>query len=186
MEDLINSFKDTLAEGMDKIAEVYEISEDNIPEFLEKVAEELEHSIITNGLSKEANFGGDFAKSFGGNPVGSAALGIGSTLASGALMGLGSMAVNKIGKSFGSSSNRMAYEDSLRRAVSGSEILREADPQKVKRLGDAIYQAGPTVAANASLLTNLLVNSIYGDSLDLPTAAAVAKLEVDLQKARDM
>lgn len=196
MNDLIKGFKDTLSQGMDKIASEYQIDPSNYDEFLVKVAEEFETSVKANGLDKEALFGSAFsagAAAAGKIPAGSltsklgyglgaAAIGVGATLGANAIQGLASMAVNKVGNMFGAASNRSAYEHSLAQAIAGSEILTNADPMKVKRMADSIFTFAPTVAADSNVLTNILVNAIHGDSIDLQTVRAVTELEEKLSK----
>lgn len=197
MNDLIKGFKDTLSQGMDKIASEYQIDPSNYDEFLVKVAEEFETSVKANGLDKEALFGKAFSAGAAaaakiphglslssklGYGLGTAAIGVGATLGANAIQGLASMAVNKVGNMFGASSNRSAYEHSLAQAIAGSEILTNADPMKVKRMADSIFMFAPTVAADSNVLTNILVNAIHGDSIDLQTVRAVTELEEKLSK----
>ncbi|CAL9984635.1 hypothetical protein VPHD148_0275 [Vibrio phage D148] len=179
MQELIQGFKETLTDGMDKVASAYDIPEDQYSDFIEACGVELERSLSVNGLDKEASFGRDFAGAFGGEAVGKAALGLGM----GALGGLGAMAVKKVSKGFGASSNRAGYDTALQKAISSSEVLQN-DPQKAKMMGDSIFGFAPTVAQDANVLRNILDNSIYGDSIDLQTIKAVTELEEKLKKSQ--
>lgn len=179
MQELIQGFKETLTAGMDKIASAYDIPEDQHADFIEACGDELERSLAVNGMDKEAGFGSDFAAAFGGKEVGKAALGMGAT----ALGGLGAMAVSKVSKGFGASSNRAAYDAALQKAISSSEVLQN-DPQKAKRMGDSVFGFAPTVASDANVLRNILDNAIYGDSIDLQTVRAVTELEEKLNKMK--
>lgn len=189
MKELIQGFTETLTAGIEKVASAYGIPEYQHTEFIEKVAEEFERSLVLNGMEKEASFAsgfgsamkGAFSGTGGGIAMGTAALGVGGALASGAISGLASMAVNKVSKGFGMSSNRAAYDLALQKAIRNSEILQN-DPQKAKMMGDSIFGFAPTVAADSNVLTNILVNAIHGDSIDLQTIRAVAELEEKLTK----
>ena len=173
MNETIQGFKEGTLAGFDKIAEAYNIPADYYDEAKEQLAIEID------GMDKEAGFGADFATSFGGGPVGKAALGLGM----GALGGLGAMAVHKIGKAFGAAVGRAGYDAAFRTAMKNSEILQN-DPQKAKRMVDTVFGFAPTVACDANVLTNILVNSIHGDSIDLQTVKAITELEEKLAKIK--
>ena len=111
--------------------------------------------------------------------MGKAALGLGI----GALGGLASMAVNKIGRVFGATANRASYDRAFRTAMKDSEILQN-DPMKAKRMADTIFGFAPMVASDPNVLSNILVNSIHGDSMDLQTVRAVTELEEKLTKMK--
>ena len=179
MQDTIKGFQETLNTGMDKVAAAFDIPEENYAEFVKAAGEELERTLLVNGLDKEAGFGSDFAQAFGGKEVGKAALGMGAT----ALGALGAMAVSKVAKGFGAYSNRAAFDTALQKAISSSEVLQN-DPEKAKRLATSIFSFAPTVASDANVLRNILDNSIYGESLDLQTVKAVTDLEEKLTKMR--
>ena len=174
---MIQGFKSTLVEGMDKIASVYGIEDGKREDFVNECADEFERSISITGMNKEAGYGADFLSAFGGEHVGGAALTLGAT----ALTGLGALAVKKVSDRFGSSSDRMGYQVALQKAIQSSEVLQN-DPQKAKRMGDTIFSFAPTVAQDANVLRNILDNAIYGDSIDLQTVKAVTDLEEKLRK----
>ena len=177
MQELINGFKSTLSEGMDKVASVYDIPSDQYGEFVEACGDELERSLISNGMAKEAGYGADFVSAFGGAKVGDKMLGLGAA----ALGGLGVLAVKKVSDSFGGASNRTGYNLALQKAIQSSEVLQN-DPAKAKRMGDTIFGFAPTVAQDSNVLRNILDNAIYGDSIDLQTVRAVTELEEKLKK----
>ena len=158
-------------QGFDKIAEAYEIPESRQPAAKEALREEL---------MKTASYGSEFASAFAGDKVGKAALGLGA----GALLGLGSMAVQKIGRAFGKIKGRTGFDIAFRKALEESEILQN-DPMKAKRMAMTIYGFAPTVASDANVLTNILVNSIHGSSIDLQTVKAITELEEKLVKMRE-
>lgn len=174
MNETIQGVTDTLLSGFEKIASAYEIPAEYHEEAKAALSGEVEL------LAKEAGWGGDFAgAAFGGGAVGKAALGLGAS----AIAGLGAMAVNKIGSAFGAQANRASFDQAFKTALSNSEILQN-DPQKAKRMADTIFGFAPTVAADANVLTNILTNSIHGDSMDLQTVKAVTELEEKLTKMK--
>ena len=157
-------------QGFDKIAEAYEIPLSRQPAAKEALREEL---------TKTASYGSEFASAFAGDKVGKAALGLGA----GALIGLGSLAVQKIGRAFGKIKGRTGFDISFRKALEESEILQN-DPMKAKRMAMTVYGFAPTVASDPNVLTNILVNSIHGSSIDLQTVKAITELEEKLVKTR--
>lgn len=180
MQELIQGFKETLSAGIDKVASVYDIPEDQHAEFISACGDELERSLAINGMDKEAGIASFMGQELGktvGDEVLKKGIGLGAT----ALGGLGLMAINKVSKGFGASSNRAAYDTALQKAISSSEVLQN-DPQKAKKMGDSIFSFAPTVASDANVLRNILDNAIYGDSIDLQTVRAVTELEEKLNK----
>lgn len=165
MKDTIQGYKATLSAGIEKVAS--DIPADQHQVFIEKCAEEFERLITITGMDKEAGFD---------------AGGLGQSLATAGLTALGGLAFNKVRKGFGDSANRTAYERALETAIARSEILTAADQDKIRRMADSIYSFAPKVASDANVLTNILVNASYMDSLDLQTVKAVTELEEKLNK----
>lgn len=194
MNETINGLKSTLVDGFEKVASAYDIPEEFREEARDALAAELD------GLEKEASFGTQFLhgaghalKRVGGlrgtvgsrlaAGAGAGAVMVGGVLAADAIRGLASMAVNKVGQMYGASSNRAAYEQAFRTALGNSEILQN-DREKAKHMADTIFGFAPTVASDANLLTNILTNSIHGDSMDLQTVRAVTELEEKFNKMK--
>lgn len=186
MKELIQGFKEGLQGGMDKIASEYGIEEHDRDSFIDAVTAEFEQSITAEGIDKEASYGAAFGSALKGGLGGAATGGALATgvlgLGGAALTGLGALAVKKVGKSFGASSNRAAYDHAFQEALRRSELLQQADPAHVKRMADSIFSFAPTVASDSNVLTNILVNAIHGDSIDLQTIRAVTELEEKLTK----
>lgn len=192
IEQTIKDVSDGLEAGFDKIASAYDIPEQYHSDAKTALRDEFEH------LCKEASFGSRFMGGVGSALGGGGSLGnrlaaglgagavlVGGGLAADAIRGLASAAVNKVGSSFGASADRSAYERALAYAMKTSEILQN-DPEKAKRMADTIFGFAPTVAADSNVLTNILVNSIHGDSIDLQTVRAVTELEEKLKKMKNM
>jgi hypothetical protein len=174
MNETIQGVTDKLIANFEKVASVYDIP----AEYHEEAKTALIDEIVM--MSKQAGFGADVASSFGGHAVGKAALGLGV----GALTGLGSMAVKKIGNMFGAEANRASYDRAFRQVMEESELLQN-DPMKAKRMADTIFGFAPTVASDPNVLSNILNNSIHGDSMDLQTVRAVTELEEKIAKIRN-
>lgn len=187
MKELIEGFKSGMNDGIEKIAS--DIPKEDHQDFIEKCAEEFERLISITGMEKEASMA-DFVTGFAGKAPGlaGAAGGIANKavtgLAVGGLAGLANIAVNKVSGMYGNAEAKSAYERAFRQAVQGSEILREADSQKVRRMADSIYSFAPTVASDSNVLANILSNAIYGDTIDLQTVRAVTELEEKLSKIK--
>lgn len=194
MNETIDSLKTTLVDGFEKVASAYDIPEENREEAKALLTAEL------NELEKEASLGARFIggaghglKAMGGMGgtlgsrlaagAGAGAVMVGGSLAADAIKGLASMAVNKVGQMYGASSTRSAYEQAFRTALDSSEILQN-DKEKAKHMADTIFGFAPTVAGDANLLTNILTNSIHGDSMDLQTVRAVTELEEKYKKMK--
>ena len=212
MKELIQGFKETLTDGIDKIAAAYDIPEDQHADFIEAVTNEFTDSLTHNGIDKEASWsaikntasaagsafrggidatikGTDTLSGLSGSGamlgvglLGASAIGIGTALGTDAIKGLASMAVDKVSKGFGSRSNRASYEKSFADAVKRSEILQQADHTHLKRMADSIFTFAPRVSSDSNVLTNILVNAVHGDSIDLQTIRAVTELEEKLNK----
>ena len=164
-------------------------------QYLEKVAEELESLILVTGLDKEAS-GYDFAtkaapaaaQAAGGlmsaireHAPSSFAKGLGMA-GLGLATGLGALAVAKANRASQGSQNRRDYENALKQAISRSDMLADADQEKLRRFADSVFSFAPSVARDANVLTNVLTNAIHGESLDLQTIRAITELEEKLQK----
>ena len=192
MNETIQGLKEGTLAGFDKIASAYGIPAEYHEEAKVALSAEFDN------LEKSASFGANAFMAGAGGAMSSMKGGLGSRMAAGlgaaavgatgllaadAIKGLASMAVDKVGGAFGAASNRSAYDQAFKTAVSNSEILQQ-DPQKAKRMADTIFGFAPTVAADANVLANILDNSIHGDSIDLQTVKVVTDLEEKLNKMK--
>lgn len=190
MNETIQGVTATLEAGFDKIAKAYGIKDEYLKDAKAALSEELE------SMAKQAGFFGEAVKygagalegakgAMGSGAVGGAVALGGLALGGSALRALTTMAVNKIGRSYGHKADRVSYDRAFRTALEMSDILKN-DPIKAKRMADTIFGFAPIVASDANVLENILSNTIHGESIDLQTVRAVTELEEKLTKMKDM
>jgi hypothetical protein len=194
MNEQMKELTDGLTEGFDKIASAFDIPEELHEEAKAALTAEVEHlckeaGFFNNAISGGAQMLGSMVPSGvvggAGALLGAGAAVAGVSLASNAISGLASAAINKIGKSYSAGNNRQAYEAAFREAVANSDLLQQ-DPAKARKMGETIFRVAPTISGDANLLTNILNNSIHGDSMDLQTVKVLTELEEKHTKNRNM
>ena len=191
MNETIKGLSDSLTANFEKVASAYGIPDEYHEEAKVALANEVElmakEAGFFTGIGSGMRQGAAGALGGGGMGtgalLGAAAVGTAGVLAADAIKGLASMAINKIGNSFGASADRASYDRAFKIVMAESEILQN-DPIKAKRMADTIFGFAPTVASDPNVLANILTNSIHGDSMDLQTVKAVTDLEEKLTKMK--
>lgn len=158
------------------INDIYEIG-------MEKYAGDHEAAMeFTKGFLKEAFLGlsaAEIAKGASG--------GIGKALGAGVIgigLGLGVHGMSAMMNQASVQNLRGKYEAALGQAISSNQILRNAEPIKVRSYGETVFKFAPHVAADPNLLTSILANAVLGEGIDPMTIRTLTDLEAGVMKAR--
>lgn len=139
---------------------------------LEKYAgDEAAAQAFTQGFMKQAFLGLDPAtiatKASEGVGKGLAAAGIGA-----AVYGVSAMM-----NSSRNSALRTKADASFQRAIQTNQILKNADPAKVRSYFETVFKFSPHVAADPNLLSSILSNAVLGEGIDPMTIKTLVELE---------
>lgn len=138
---------------------------------LEKCAnDKAQADAFTEAFVKQA-FWGDVLTG-AGKAVGAGVAGLG--------IGLGIHGISSAINGMADANVHAKFEQALKAAVSGNEMLRHAmteHPGRVQSFADTLYKFAPHVVCDPNILSHLLVNSVMGESVDITTIKTVTELE---------
>jgi hypothetical protein len=118
-------------------------------------------------------------QAFWGEVATGVAKGVGASVA-GLGIGLGMYGISNALGAVADTNIHAKFEQALKAAVSGNEMLRHAMseyPGRVQSFAETLYKFAPHVVCDPNVLAHLLVNSVQGESVDITTIKTISELE---------